>query len=284
MNIIQKGLAIAVISLFIGVAIAPSINANVSKESELVEFTTEVCGLDGGKQSVKLTQQEAEEVEDLFDSIRARLNATESREEAEEIFKEAVVELDKYSLLGGLSIKQVQRLISFYNLIQKYNTIGEMSDNENAFCLISGEVTGASFIGPIPRLAIYVNENVEYRPSMFLLLGLCLFFLNKAGFPILFPLRLGSSIIIGYFNNFWMDGGDNPQWGPHPTKGWIWTYGVNGQIKWDGELLGCLKYIPLILFIDLLVGINGFFGLRIILREKTYFFGVARKVYIRYDE
>ncbi len=278
----KKYLAVGVIFLFIGLAVAPSINANVSKEA-LVEFTTEVCGLNGEKQTVKLTQEEAEEVEDLFKSIRERLNATESREEAEEIFKEAVVELDKYGLLGGLSIQQAQRIVSFYNANQRQNTESEVSDNENAFCLIFGGVTRAYFIGPIPLFGIYVNEKIEYeRPPLFLLLCLCLFFLNVVGFPILFPIRLGSSIGIGYFDNFWMDGGPSG-WGSHPSKGWIQTFGINGTKKWNGELIGELDWIPAFLWIDILIGVKGFFGLRIIIREKTYFFGVARKVNINYD-
>jgi len=55
-NLIKKGVVVAVILLFIGLAFAPSINANISKasiDSELVEFTTEVCGLNGGKHTVQ---------------------------------------------------------------------------------------------------------------------------------------------------------------------------------------------------------------------------------------
>jgi len=88
----KKLISVAIILLFIGLAFAPTINANISKE-ELIEFTTEVCGLNGGKQSIKLTQQQAKEVEALFNSIREQLNTSESREDAEEIFKDAVVEL-----------------------------------------------------------------------------------------------------------------------------------------------------------------------------------------------
>jgi len=51
----RKGLAVAVILLLIGVAFAPSINANVV-EDELVEIDVEFCGL-GRKQTVQLTQQ-----------------------------------------------------------------------------------------------------------------------------------------------------------------------------------------------------------------------------------
>ncbi|MCK5112995.1 MAG: hypothetical protein KAQ84_05575, partial [Thermoplasmatales archaeon] len=51
-NLIKKGLAVAVILLFIGLAFTLSINANISKESledELVEITTELYGIKGVK-------------------------------------------------------------------------------------------------------------------------------------------------------------------------------------------------------------------------------------------
>ncbi|UCD13830.1 MAG: hypothetical protein JSW60_09805, partial [Thermoplasmatales archaeon] len=65
-NLMKKGLVFAAILLFIGLAFAPSIHANISRasiDSELVEITTEVCGLNGGKHTVKLTQEKAGEVE-----------------------------------------------------------------------------------------------------------------------------------------------------------------------------------------------------------------------------
>ncbi len=52
----KKEVAVGVIVLFLGLACAPSINANVSKESELVEITTEIYGLDGGKHTIQLTK------------------------------------------------------------------------------------------------------------------------------------------------------------------------------------------------------------------------------------
>ena len=100
----KKQLAVGVIVLFLGLAIAPSINANVSRESELVAITTEICGLDGGKHTVQLTQEEAKEVEQLIDDIERSLDEVETREEAGEVFNYAVVELDKYGLLGRLNI------------------------------------------------------------------------------------------------------------------------------------------------------------------------------------
>ena len=142
----RKGLAVAVILLFIGVAFAPSINASVV-DDELVEFDVEFSGL-GKKHRVQLTQQEADEVELLFDDIEQRLSEVETREEAELIFKDAIVELDKYGLLGGLSIKQAQQLIVGSNVRQNLlKRIDRIDRNildwtsANYFCLVTGHLS-----------------------------------------------------------------------------------------------------------------------------------------------
>jgi len=177
----KKLISAIVILLFIGLAFAPSINANVGKE-ELVEFTTEVCGLNGGKQTVKLTQQQADEVKELFDSINMRLNATKSKGEAEEIFKDAVVQLDKYGLLGGLSVKQAQKLviggyqnprvIDFIDKL-KQSSIGSLVQiTEHHSCLVGGYV--------IFGRVIFTLFSVP-----FIVLGGFLFWIGSAGLEII---------------------------------------------------------------------------------------------------
>ena len=74
----KKVLSLGIIILFLGLAVARSINANICKESELVEITTEICGLGGGKHTVQLTQEEAEEVNRILNNIREQLNSTDS--------------------------------------------------------------------------------------------------------------------------------------------------------------------------------------------------------------
>jgi len=94
-------IAVAIIVL----ASFSSVVGKVSSDDELVELDVEFCGL-GKKHTVSLTQQEADEVEFLFDKIHEQLNEVETRDEAEVIFKDAIVELDEYGLLGDLSVKQ----------------------------------------------------------------------------------------------------------------------------------------------------------------------------------
>ncbi|MBN2065447.1 MAG: hypothetical protein JW771_01385, partial [Candidatus Thermoplasmatota archaeon] len=113
---LRKILAVAIILLFIGVAVTPSINFNVVKaasENDLIEVTSEACGIKGyGNTTVKLTREQYQNLEQYLTEFSARLNQTKTREEAVPIFKEAVVELNKYGLLPkGMSIKQAQTLI-----------------------------------------------------------------------------------------------------------------------------------------------------------------------------
>jgi len=161
---IKKGLALAVILLFVSVAIAPSINASVVKD-DLIEFDVEFCGL-GKKHTVELTQQEALEVELLFADIEHRLSKIETREEAEIIFKEAVVELDKYGLLGGLSVRQAQRLVTGrYQNIGNFLMEKSILQYSNMFCLLAGSVD-AFHIKPL--LVFHMNlldeilQNIGY--------------------------------------------------------------------------------------------------------------------------
>ena len=153
-NVLRKSLVVAVILLFIGVAIAPSINSNVvkaSNDNDLVEVTTQACGIKGyGNTTVKLTREQYQNLERYLVDFRARLNQTSTRGEAVPIFKEAVVELDKYGLLPkGMSVERAQKLLNsgyqnkrILSLLKQNFLIGYISTNkiQNIFCLIMAHV------------------------------------------------------------------------------------------------------------------------------------------------
>ena len=205
----KKLLAVGVIVLFLGLAIAPSINANISKasiESELVEISTEICGINGvTPNTVSLSKEDAGEVEKLIDDIERRLDNVETRKEAEEILKKAVVGLDTYGLLGGLSVKQSQRLISgkHQNLI-KLNLLERASkkqflnfaENENVDCLIAGKTAYSTVENYRLRFwaniisFILDNEYYDFVDLFRYLLIIHILFLQA------FPLTLGG--IIGF--------------------------------------------------------------------------------------
>ena len=145
--LLRKGIAVVVIALLLALAFAPSINANVSKEDELVEITTEICGLPGLKpQTIQLTKEDAEAVDRLFEETKVKLDSVETREEAVEIFIEVIVELDKYGILGDLTIKEAQRLVTgrfqkskgithFDAFINRLNKFYDFNFS-NLFCLV----------------------------------------------------------------------------------------------------------------------------------------------------
>jgi len=267
----KKYLAVIVILLFIGLAVAPSINANVSKE-HLVEFTTEVCGLNCGKQTVKLTQEEAEEVEALFDSIRERLNATESRDKAEEIFKEAVVELDKYGLLGGLSIEQAQKLVTggyqdsrIAHFMENLSDNIQADDDVNFFCQIVGNADDGIYFHKF-RLIFHVQIIflMYFLTELARSFGLTEYSVLLLFLPYLWAYDVYSQTIYPYrpicitnvidFNDIW------------GVKGELLSKGLLGEKEWNGTLWGKLSFGQIIYSImggGQRSAIFGFNGIRI---------------------
>ncbi len=83
-NIGRKWLVVSIIFLFIGVAVAPSINLSVvnASQDDLVEVTTQACGIQGyGNTTVKLTREQAIEIDQLFELINSKMNNATSRED-----------------------------------------------------------------------------------------------------------------------------------------------------------------------------------------------------------
>jgi len=154
----KKIFASYIIFLFIGVAVAPSINTSVvtaSHDDDLVEVTAQACGFKGyGDTTVKLTREQYQNLEQYLVDFRARLNQTTTRDETVPIFKEAVVELDKYGLLPrGMSVEQVQRLVIgkklnlFYRFVEERLNIGGIPPPPfNIFCLLLIKMSRIMFV------------------------------------------------------------------------------------------------------------------------------------------
>ena len=299
-NLIKKCLAVAVILLFIGLALAPSINANISKasiDSELAEITAEVCGLNGGKHTVQLTKEDAVEVEKLIDDIERRLDRVETREETVEIFNEAVVELDRYGLLGGMSVEQTQKLVTggyqdsrVMKLLEMLFDNNQATDASNYLCLIIGETTGTRLVGL-----------VEIGCSALLYTLFVVYFISELAFGLFVPilLEIRSSIIA--LNNFYQNmtfpiiggtgiialGGKRPSSSPGPplenyhAEGWVWTQGLNSKKSWNGTFYGSIRSLksPIYAYQTYYIGATGFLGIKLTKDDgKQFFLGSALRV------
>ena len=232
-------------------------------DSGLAEFTTEVCGLPGQEpQTVQLTQEQADEVDRLFEDIRTQLDMVETREEAVEIFNEAIVELDRYGLLGGMSVKQAQRLITGgYDSTLIDKIAGEIENvfigetKLNLMCLIFGNTTRTLFAGPfvwgfnslffksltffdtlsrilqLPGLWQYIL----YLPLIpFLLVSYAMLF--KSTFV---PLSAVNKITFGYASFIMQE----PYIAYYPAFGSVWTVGLLGVKEWDDRIYGRINDI-----------------------------------------
>ena len=303
-NLITKGVAFIIILLFIGLAFAPNINANISKssvDSEMVEITTEICGIKGVKPyTVSLSKEDVEELDRLFDSIKKRLDKVVTRKETVETFNEAIVELDKYGLLGGLSVKQVKQKVTVnfqnYKLLKFLETLyqknkGTIDGNMNLLRFIAGTTNGTNF-----------NSQLE------MLCGRILFLLSLIG-PIFFDIfHLYNFFILAYFlldvfNSFnpvavasRINLGGEKGGGWHPPEfvefyahGWIVTAGLLGIQKAEGKIEGALplpEYGTLFKG-DIYVfspGVLGFTGLHIynLIQAKHFYLGSA--LWVNFEE
>jgi hypothetical protein len=256
----KKIFVIGVIFLFMGVAFAPSINVNVvkaSNDNELVEVTTQACGIKGfGNTTVKLTRQQYQELEQYLVEFRTRLNQTTIREEAIPIFKEAVVELDKYGLLPkGMSLEQAQKLVigkyqhtHFMRLPEKIYNEDLPIINSNFFCLIAGRATNTTVVGPMLLVTYYLAFLIENHKLLIPLFLLCC---------LLLPFEIAGIISMGSVGV--SEDGERYS----PCRGWTCTIGLLGIKSYFKSFYGNMYSVFYSEFGGPLIGAIGFTGFRI---------------------
>jgi hypothetical protein len=286
----KKTLAFSIVLLFIGVAFAPSLYADVktiNEQQELIEIPIQICGLGGiNEHTAKLSKEDANKLDTLFEYINRRLNASESREETISIYKDAVVELDNLGLLGGYSIEQVQKLVTgeLYenSLIMKFLKLPNRDNHEsvdyyeNSNCFVNGEVTN-SYLWPF--LPVYLITLGGIIPINWQLLSpfwmlINIYVLRFFGLGLCKSVSLCGYISIG-------DGAREHGGGESydtPSQGWIRTEGINGIIEINGSLCGALFKLvydstPVFLYIVHFGG-SGFTGLKV----GNSILGYAQKV------
>ncbi|MBN1859885.1 MAG: hypothetical protein JW840_00330 [Candidatus Thermoplasmatota archaeon] len=262
---IKKILAVSIILLFLGVAVAPSINTSIvkaSQENDLVEVTSQACGIQGYKDTtVKLTREQYQNLEEYLVEFRARLNQTSTREEAVPLFKEAVVELDKYGLLPrGMSVERAQRLVigpshnlMFKNLIKKVPKSISLGGIYNIFCLVMGNTSltfPLTIFGLLPFLSFF-NIFIHFLP--FQLLGPVLFGMTKWFVP------EGSGVDC-------------------PAQGSITAIGLLGLTESSGDFYGTLHSFDVEASIDrwdkrYYVGMNMFSGITFVREGMRFYIG-----------
>jgi hypothetical protein len=234
MSLDKKGLVVGVILLFVGVAIAPT----VTSSNELIDVTVEAYGIGGAQpHTVQLTQQEADEMKILFDGIEQSLSNAQSRKEANTIVENAIVELDKYGLLGDLTVQQAQQLIIGDEYQQRLlERLDEKFHNgifkANYLCLITGHLSTTCCFGPFVYIAELLGleyYNVDFPVILGLLMIICFWYIM----PIILtlsPIHCSAIVTAGWYWDEW--------WAPEhfiPAQGKIITFGLTGLKYWSGD-------------------------------------------------
>ena len=315
----KKIILVGVIALFFGVCIQPSI-AIVQRDEisrDYVDIKIDVCGLPGIKPyTIQLTKEQAVLIENYFDLINKRFEKVNTREEAKAILNDVVIKLDEHGLLGGLSIKQAQKLVTgnyensrvmevLENLFKENPRL--IDDNSNYLCLVAGRATYTScsgliqtvltaFFGALGYLAFFMYCIFPGAPGWFFILFSILTVSSALNpVPYINPLAIAYSLGFGLRLDFPKIDDLSPGYKTNtnaqffPSKGFINSYGQNGNIDWIGEFWGQGDYIPSLLnpmWGSSPVGIAGFTGLKIMFNPDngdTFFIGSALKVQIGDD-
>lgn len=281
----KKILVTGITLLFIGVSVAPSINLCVvkaSQDDDLVEITTQVCGIKGYEgTTVKVTRAQYRTLEQYLVDFRVRLNKTTAKEEAVDLFREAMAELKKYGLLPTrMSFKQLSLLVSSPYIQEKplklqeksYENLFLSSDNtSNALCLIAGHTTETRFLSLSSRasfvlfllLAVLAEKvgSSGYKKLGLLLLGAgCPLFIHFGLSYFLgnvFPLVISQWIRFGSWVN-------RPGY-VNPAEGWIYTLGVYGKKSWNQTFHGAMTQD-----FELNIGAIGFTGIKLCIPQFDY--------------
>jgi len=245
-----------VILLFVGVAIAPSINFTVVKASddnELVTVTTQACGLKGDNTyTVQLTKRQAREVKTVFDELKNCLSTAVSMEETQKILNDTIVSLSRYNLLPtGMSIEQAKRLVTCARhnqkvipFLQKISTKFQADSKEgtiqNSFCYIAGNTSNTHFAKPVTKLTMRLYDIMDYSSGNHILVvvstALWIVFNQLSTISQMILQRQGNhggvSIFFGNYHYY-----PYPNW-LYPAQGWISTNGMNGIQNISGSFWG----------------------------------------------
>lgn len=293
-HLISKWLSVGIILIFVGVTIAPTIyftTVKASQENDLVEVTTQCCGIQGyGDTTVKLTREQYQNLESYQVDFRARLNQTSTREEAVPIFEDAVVELDKHGLLPkGMSVERAQRLVIGNEkpplLINNASSYEELTNCSNLFCLFAGKVdfsiVANSFYTGLLLLIFVITNHLPYYNYY------GIFFLQLLQNFLLFLKNFSQYKIVTFFNLLSLLTFGKIDYGhAECSNGWVYTAGLLGIRESNGPLYG---HVPIPIIVGIMgytlthyTGVVGFTGIRIIYEDgSSEFLGRALRVNIK---
>jgi len=147
----KKLLVVGVILLFLGLACAPSINANIKKpllEKGLFEVSSQTYGIKDSKPNqVLLTNRQYSEVKDFLSSIENRFESANTEDEFISCLDDALVVLNRYKLLpDGMNLSSAYEFV-FSPFHEKIGSSEDIIPFSWMFLNITGDYLIFGFLG-----------------------------------------------------------------------------------------------------------------------------------------
>ena len=251
----KKTLIFGIILLFIGVAIEPNSALKAFRATDgldLVEVTTQISGFNGDTNyRIQVTQQQAHEIQAIFDDLKKHLSTADSLKETYRIFNDTIDSLGRCNLLPtDMDIQQLKRAVTsasryqkMAKLLQRYTTFqgtSEEGEIQDYFCSIAGNTSTTHAAKLAKRIALRLYNIMDYHSENALLVKVATALwivcnqLSKITQTILE--KNGSHCGVGmYFGNYHYY--PYPYW-LHPAQGWISTNGIRGKQNITGSFWG----------------------------------------------
>jgi hypothetical protein len=247
-------LVFGIILLLSGLSIAPGIGPTTTTASDHpVQFTTQIYGSsENTKQVVQVTQQQAREIQQLFDDLKNSLSTTESLQETHQLFNDTINELQRYNLLPDeLTTHQLKRLVTSAPPCQKIAALlqqtnrknkGTITEGEiqNYFCSIAGNSSNTHTAKLAKRIAHRLYVIMDHATQNALLVKIATAFwivfnqISKITQKMVTQngTHYGVSLYFGNYRYY-----PYPDW-LYPAEGWISTNGINGLQNITGTFWG----------------------------------------------
>jgi hypothetical protein len=269
------GLVVGIIILFITLSFAPSINANIDRlpvENKVVETSVRSHRPRGIiPYSVSFTNKKSNEIYRIFDNLKNSLDSAVTDEEIDEIYDDAIESLYKLGMFPRMTFDEAKQLVNGKSVKSRSENLG--TGNENFDCRVIGWTTKTFMFDLARPFMDFLLEFGRY--------GMCWYEKNL----IYYKGKMGFISLSNYWWDFWEDY-------YHLTKGWVWTNGTNGVVKWEGTLFGNIISRTIWggggytrLNVELYMGVKDFTGLFIDspFNNHVYFVGNAAHVKISYN-
>jgi hypothetical protein len=292
--------------ILLSVAFAPLTNAenyktvrvenndkyNLSNNDEKVKISVEFCNRYSFKEhEVFLNSDQINHLNFLIDDFNKELEEADTLDENIELYKDMIDSLDSLGLipknLGKEKAKKFVTKNNYYKAVLERTKKQPkfLDENENIFCLISGNSERGSRIeGPVSNFIKHLIDLLEKfgnNREIYLLALLWIALDIITLFPVV---EFGHNIIpfrayenIG-FGGYYFEKDYSKIYFSSIAK--VNTFGLNGKIQWDGELKGKLPVLPIYdIFNTYYTGVVGFSGIRITIDKDpgldSFFLGTA---------